>query len=240
MSAEVGSNESLDLLDEDLNRDEQARATGFIGKNSEIQWLRRLRLQIDRGDDDDSRPRMPYGPPGDTDEAVALRIDASRKRRDSQPLDSVEHIAGSTYYLDNESIQIDFIVDPFEMPTPDTAKKLFTCFIDTVQDSFPILRKKSFTGQFESYYTSVKAGKPTRIPHKWRAILNLVFAIGARFSHLVRAEWQGDERDHLVYYTRARSTGFTADAVVSHPDLQQIQIASLLALYYLSIGQISR
>lgn len=240
VSAEVGSNESLDLLDEDLNRDEQARATGFIGKNSEIQWLRRLRLQIDRGDGDDSRPRMPYGPPGDTDEAVALRIDASRKRHNSQPLDSVEHIAGSTYYLDNESIQIDFIVDPFEMPTPDTAEKLFACFMDTVQGSFPILRKRSFTGQFESYYTSVKAGKPTRIPHKWRAILNLVFAIGARFSHLVRAEWQGDERDHLVYYTRARSTGFTADAVVSHPDLQQIQIASLLALYYLSIGQISR
>lgn len=240
VSAEVGSNESLDLLDEDLTRDEQARATGFVGKNSEIQWLHRLKLQIDRGDEDESRPHMPYGPPGDTDEAAAQRIDAPRRRRLSQSLDSVEHIAGSTYYLDNESVQVDLNVDVFEMPTPETAEKLFTCFMDTVQDSFPTIRKKIFIEQFETYYASVKDGKPNRLPHKWRSILNLVFAIGARFSHLVRAEWQGDERDHLVYYTRARCTGFTPDSVLAHPDLQQIQIASLLAFYYLSIGQISR
>lgn len=33
--------------------------------------------------------------------------------------------------------------------------------------------------------------------------MNLVFAIGARYSHLVDAEWRADDRDHLVYMWRA-------------------------------------
>ncbi|OCK81675.1 hypothetical protein K432DRAFT_294972 [Lepidopterella palustris CBS 459.81] len=240
VSADVGSNESLDLLDEDLNRDEQARATGFVGKNSELQWLRRLRLQLDCDEEDDSMPHMPYGPPGNTDEAAALRIDAGRHRRNSHAPDTIEHISGSTYFLDNDNIEVEFMVDPFEMPTPETAEKLFACYLETVHDSFPILRKKTFVSQFETYFTSVKEGKVARIPPKWRAILNLIFAIGAKYSHLVRAGWAGDERDHAIYYTRARATGLSGDAIVAHPDLQQIQISGLLSFYYLSIGQISR
>jgi hypothetical protein len=33
--------------------------------------------------------------------------------------------------------------------------------------------------------------------------MNLLFAIGAKCSHLIGAQCRGDERDHLVYMARA-------------------------------------
>ena len=38
----VGSNEDMDLLDEDLLRNRASRETGFVGQNSKVQWLRSL------------------------------------------------------------------------------------------------------------------------------------------------------------------------------------------------------
>jgi hypothetical protein len=43
-SAGAGSTGALDRTDEDFTR-EQARATGFMGKNSDVTWLQRLREQ---------------------------------------------------------------------------------------------------------------------------------------------------------------------------------------------------
>jgi hypothetical protein len=60
--------------------------------------------------------------------------------------------------------------------------------MSTVQDLFPVLSKQTFTDQVRHYYTSGTKGTPYHVPEKWPAILNLVFAIGARFSHLTGAD----------------------------------------------------
>ena len=79
-----------------------------------------------------------------------------------------------------------------------------------------------------------------RPPEKWLAILNLIFAIGARYSHLINAEWKGDDRDHIIYFTRARLLAISSETIFQHPDLQMIQVLSLMSLYLLCNSQINR
>jgi hypothetical protein len=38
----VGSLDALDVLDEDVNRSKDSRATGYLGKSSEVSWMRTL------------------------------------------------------------------------------------------------------------------------------------------------------------------------------------------------------
>lgn len=63
--------------------------------------------------------------------------------------------------------------------------------------------------------------------------MNLLFAIGAQYSHLINADWAGDERDHRVYMNRAvRLLGLKDTLVViSGPDLRTVQAVSLYKPY---------
>lgn len=62
----------------------------------------------------------------------------------------------------------------------------------------------------------------------WRTQMNLLLAIGAKYSHLVGAEWRGDDRDHLLYMTRAVNLLGLKNTVmiISGPDLQLVQAVS--------------
>ena len=196
----------LDTLDEDLSRNEQTRATGFVGMNSEVQWLRSTL--------DEALP-----------EQTALH--------DRQASSSF------TFYSDSESVFPGLPVDPNALPDPDVGEQLLGCYARTVHDSFPILPKKVIAG-FQKFFQAVRAGWPTRMAPRWQATLNLVLAIGAKYSHLVQASWRGDEQDHLVYHARGRILGFDGRVFTDHPDVGKIQVAGLLSFHYLSIGQINR
>jgi hypothetical protein len=65
---------------------------------------------------------------------------------------------------------------------------------------------------------------------KWH--MNLLLAIGARYSHLIGAEWRGDERDHLLYATKAvRLLDMSNTAmVISTPDIPSVQAVRVLQL----------
>ena len=215
----MGSNGDLEVLDEDLHRNEESRATGYIGKNSEIQWLRRLHHEADHAKEIHEQYAGPYGPPGASAEAVSERVNARNRRQEKDPHPLMQ-TSSCSFYLDNETVEMDFMVDPFELPPFETADRLIKNFMESVQDSFPILAQKTFLSQFYHHYTSLGRGTPVKLPQKWQAILNLVFAIGAAYSHLTEAEWRADgnysvsdhlqglqlttlERDHLIYHSRA-------------------------------------
>ncbi|KAF2131108.1 hypothetical protein P153DRAFT_211176 [Dothidotthia symphoricarpi CBS 119687] len=212
--------ESLDLLDENLNTNDRARATGFVGKNSEIQWLRAAATaETDRADDEARRaghqPRGSYAPGSD-------------------------QVSSFSFWADDENVDVDFYVDPYELPQPETAEHLLLCYMAKVQDSFPILARKFFEDQFRRCFTAVHNGNAPQLNPMWQAILNLVFAIGAKYSHLVKASWRADERDHLIYQARARAFGLNESTITNHSDLYQIQMLGLLAFYWLTVGQINR
>lgn len=211
--------DSLDLLDEDLHISDRARATGFVGRNSEVQWLRAAALaQNDRPDDELGGQRRGSFAPGLTN----------------------EQISSYSFWSDAENVDIDFFVDPYDLPQLEIAERLLACYMSKVHDSFPILPRKTFEDQFRKYFAALSNGNAPRLSPKWQAILNLVFAIGAKYSHLSKASWQADARDHLIYQARARAFGLNESTMTDHPDMPQIQSLGLLAFYWLSVGQISR
>ena len=142
MSAKVGSSGEPDQLDEDLMRNEKTRGTGFIGKASEIQWLRRLH-GVSTSDPSEGGP---WGPPGD-DEAVDSRLAALRERHDGQPA-LVMQTSEANFYLDDKTFETDLMVDPFEMPQFETAERLLQAYMESAHNSFPFLAKKSFADRF--------------------------------------------------------------------------------------------
>ena len=229
VSASVDSNEDLGILDEDLLRNRKTKQTGYVGKNSDIQWLRSVQRQAERTEAE------PYGlsngPAGMSESAVGESSKARHERRELFRRESILHSADSTFYLDDDDIEVDVLINPNEMPEPAVADLLFNCYMDTVHSSFPIL-PTNFEDQCRRFYESARLNRSFEVPDKWRAIVNLVFAIGAKYSHLVNARWRGDERNHVVYMKRAvhllnlRSNTM----IISGPDLGLIQAVSVFIL----------
>lgn len=221
--ARVGSTGSMDNIKEDFNRTAASRATGFMGKNSELTWMQRLRSHAEFGAEV-SEGTEPFLGHIDTSNNVA-----SLQEPSLQPLSE------STYHCDDLSMLILDHVDPYAVPPRHVADSLFKSYLETVHPAFPIIGRTTFLNQYRTYYSkNVQAGPD------WLAILNLIFAIGARYSHLIQADWKGDEKEHLIYFTRARTLGFKADSIFDHAGLQRIQIAGLMAFYLTAINQINR
>jgi hypothetical protein len=208
--------ELLDLLDENLHENERSRATGFVGQTSDVQWLRSF--------------------------LVLERIDGDVTSEGGSPFRAThnEQVSAVTYYLDHESIRIEGQVDPYDFPAVDVVEQLLSTYMEKVHDSFPILPRKLFENQCRNYFDSLRHGSAPRLNIKWQAILNLVFAIGAKYLRPFTASWWVDERDHMIYRARAQALALNRSALEQHPDLPQIQVMGLLAFYYLSIGQVNR
>ena len=155
----------------------------------------------------------------------------------SDPDPGFTPINQASYHCDDLTLTPPDHVDPFEVPPQTTADMLFQGYLETVHPAFPIIGKKTFMSQYQAYHLSPD---PSKINPNWLAILNLIFAIGARYSQLIQAEWYGDKIDHLVYFTRARILGFNSDAILGHAELQKVQIAGLMSFYLLAMHQINR
>jgi hypothetical protein len=239
VSASVGSTGAVDRIEEDFNRNEAARATGFIGKNSEITWMQRLKQEVLIG----SPPREAEDEERGEQEFMEKTGGASpmfepRKSGETPLQDQDEGFSATatSYHLDDLTVAVPESVDPYETPIKDIADNLFSAYLNTVHASFPIIGKATFISQYRKFV----GGSQMKPGNKWLAILNLIFAIAARHSHLVQADYRGDDRDHLVYFTRARMLGVNGETFFNHADLQQIQISGLVAFYLLSTNQINR
>lgn len=216
----IGSLEAIDRADEDHNRTEQTRATGFMGKSSEISWMQRLQKEAEQ------RARGQAG---------ALEIDQD---------DEVEEIKLSlhalNYHLDDLDISVPEPVQRYNMPPRQLADRLFEEYLTSVHPFFPIISKPLFQAQYQTFFENSSRPTSARPGDKWLAILNMIFAIAAKHSHLVNAPWRGDENDHLVYLARARLLSMNGEVLFSHPDLQQVQVEALIAFYLLASDQINR
>lgn len=221
VSANAGSTESLDHVNEDFNQSPATRATGFIGKNSELTWMQRLKK--DTMNSSDVNDNAVHTLQTDDDENDFLGP-------------STTPINQSTYHCDDLDILVPDCVDPNEVPPRHIAVALFEMYLNSVHPSFPIIGKINFRSQYQRFLDSPNIDTG----NSWKAILNLIFAIGAKYSHLVQAEWRGDERDHLIYFTRARMLGFNSDSILGHSDLQSVQITGLMSFYLTAINQINR
>ena len=64
--------------------------------------------------------------------------------------------------------------------------------------------------------------------------MNLLLAIGAKYSHLISAEWRGDDRDHLIYMTRAAHLLGLKNTImiISAPDIGLVQAVRITQLQF--------
>ena len=219
----------MDLIDhteEDYNRDDTARSTGFIGKSSEINWLQKLSKEVNNeceawsasmsnSCDDNGLPSPTLTP------------------RPENPVDPL--IAASNYYLDDMDIPGKEQVDAHVVPSRELATKLLNAYLTSVHPSFPIIGISTFVSQFHVFFS-----QPTLRPgNKWLAILNLIFAVAAKYGQLTDADWHEGDGNHDLYFARARALSLE-DQLLHHPDLQQLQVEGLACFYMISSGHINR
>lgn len=206
----IGSLDHIDRVEEDLNRTASSRATGYMGKNSEVTWLQRLRKEAEQ-----RAKKLPGTYETEPEGEFALHA--------------------LNYHLDDMDISVSGPVHAYKMPPRHIADQLFDDYLTTIHPFFPIISRTLYRAQYQTFFDSA-----VRPGDKWLAILNMIFAIAAKHAHLTQAPWRGEDNDHLVYLTRARILSMNGDVLFSHPDLQQVQVEGLISFYLLCSDQINR
>ncbi|KAJ5658996.1 hypothetical protein N7507_005447 [Penicillium longicatenatum] len=232
-SSSVGSLEAVDIVGEDLNRNEHTRAAGFFGKSSEVSWMQKLEDSVGRstsGEMSDSphqeHSEEPAGESAPIDDKIAREIP----------------IAMMNYHLDELDIpDVDPQSDPFGMPPRDQADQYFNAYMTFVNPFFSAIRQSTFTQQYLQYfnrlYDPIRRIDP---PRKWLAVLNMIFAIGCRHCGLMDHANSGSYEDHVVFLMRARQLSLQDNILFEPTGLQQIQLEFLVAVYLLCTGRVNR
>ncbi|KAG0635154.1 hypothetical protein HOY80DRAFT_1012039 [Tuber brumale] len=211
------SDDNPDDLAEDINTLSINKPIGYMGKSSEVLWINLLKEEIKRCPDSvlADEPNQLEGGAWEQGEGV-----------------------GWTYHLDD--IDISFSgkqIDAYALPPKDLANSLVNVYFETVHPLFPIIYKGLFKNQFELLY---QTRDPARVARKWLAIMNLVFAIGARHLSLV-GENKADIWHHVTFFLRARLLGALDGGLVFEiATLQNVQAMGLTGMYLLASKQTNR
>lgn len=219
----VGSLEDIDNVDEDVNRDENSRAAGFFGKNSEVSWMQRLETNVDRESVLSASPVTPLL-------SASSPLAVSNKRPGSRDVS----IHMMNYHLDDLAIPPLDDSDPFTVPPRAVADEYFNTYLAFVHPTFPAIRRTTYVAQYRQFYDL--ASSP---PRNWLGILNMIFAIGCWYCQLSKPDISSRENPS-IYFARTRKLVFDQDSLFEHPDLQQTQLELLISVYLLALGQINR
>lgn len=215
----MGSLHDVDRVQEDLNRDAASRATGYMGKNSEITWMQRLKTEAEQ--------RRPAGSESPVHAGLSTLQEPGERSKNT--------LAAASYHLDDLDIRMPRGLDPFATPSRERADQLFNAYMETVHPSFPVIRRGIFTAQYKRFFNM-----PSQHPgRRWLAILNMIFAIGSRHCQLIHTLGGGDADDQM-YLNRARKLSLNGESLFDHADLQQVQLEALVAFYLMAVGQINR
>lgn len=212
----------MDVVEEDINRDESTRAAGYFGKNSEIVWMQSLEDGVER----DGRQQSTASQSESANETLF---------RPQDTMDRDIPIVMMNYHLDDLDIPIAEDVDPFAVPPRELADEYLNTYMTYVHPLFNAVRKPAFISQYRQFFDL--SAKP---PRKWLGVLNMIFAIGCRYSRLVGSTNIPHE-DDLVFLSRTWKLSMQSNKILlKHTDLQQIQLEFLVAVYLLCLAQVNR
>lgn len=143
-----------------------------------------------------------------------------------------------SYHIDDLDLFIvRDMVNPFVVPKKATADKLIDYYMNTIQLTYPLVRKVLLMTQYDLIYRFPLIIRDSK---KFLGTLNAIFAIGAVYSRILNTSDNEDQEDHVIYFTRARALSFDTGVVYETPDLQQVQVAGLLAVYLMATNQTTR
>ena len=203
-------------MDEDFDENDVVRATGYHGKSSDIHWWRRA-----------------------NDQEPADSTMAESGKSSPEGSGAYRPLSVANYHLDDMEISSTSTVDAHEMPSPEVAHRLIQLYNESTQGEFPCVDGRWLAFLLEgALQESLHRSEALANPRQ-SADLNMIFAIGASYAHLT-GDAQGDERDHLLYFARARMLATARDPFVHHPDVQDVRLRALMGFYYLCSSQLNR
>jgi hypothetical protein len=127
----IGSLDGIDRVDED--RTAASRATGYMGKNSELTWMQRLRREAEQ------HVRM------------QSRVLSGALETESEGEYALHAV---NYHLDDLDIAIPVPVQVYWMPPRHVADQLFEDYMTTVHPFFPIISRTLFCTQYRTFFES--------------------------------------------------------------------------------------
>ena len=217
---EVASMGSIDAINEDTNRDNEARAAGYLGKSSAVRWVQRTKDYLD---EDESNK----GSQKDAKEPHNAFMDAACHADD-----------GDFEDIGPESVNM------YDMPPMDIANTLVNAYFKHVHPALPIVSEPDFREKFDKYAVH---GSPPNEQEKiggrqqnFRCSMNMVFAIAARHAHVINADYRGSENDHLIYFARASAMGLDDRALHQDAELENTTSLGLAGLYFLTLEHTNR
>ena len=167
-----------------------------------------------------------------------LHCEMDQHMKPEYPLGRSEQtpLLSTNYFLDDLQNPMAYPNEFLEWPSEEAASQLVDSYFHIVHASFPFVGKLYFLKQFRIFYAN-----PRKQPGwAWMAVFNLVLAIATRHSSLIRKEPEAGTGTHMSYFTRAWQLCMRNYAMFDHPNLQQVQVESLMSLYMLSIGHVNR
>ena len=235
VGADVGSTSSLDRITQDFDRDEETANAGYFGKTSDVAWIERVRKETLTKDDSgtDTSPVTEQAAASSTSRMQDAASD--RRQLGVSPLGKGRDHRPSTYHLEGSNLKIPGQLDEYAMPLKPVTDVLVDAYFNTIHSSFPLLSKSRFLDMYDQCF----AAYVIPLSRRRRAMLNLVFAIGAKYSVLNRAGWC-DDRDHLLFFSRARSLSLDNGALWEVGDLEQVQVMGLGVLYLTMANHVNR
>jgi len=128
----------------------------------------------------------------------------------------------------------------YYVPPKHIADAHFNVYFTTIHRTFPVLIRSKFLEEYKEYLDSSKHGiVPSLKQQRWLAILNLVLATSALFSHMIKAEWRGALDDHLIHFAKARELSLN-NGILEVPDMTQVQAFAVAAIYLVASNQTNR
>lgn len=215
-------------MTEDFDRNVSSRATGLIGKNSDASSIQALHQATQ---------------PLKTESVGFSGSDGPETDSNTKQLPREQNIlkggtTSASYSLDDISITPPAAINPREKPPFRLAESLAHQYFPTVQRYFPVIDEASFMHKLLSAYDATS--HPASLGAKWPVIMNLVFAISAKYSEATQTDPSISPGKHLEYSTRARMCELSESSLFDYADLQQAQVEGLTAFYFLVSGQIHR
>ncbi|KAI2673850.1 transcriptional regulator family: Fungal Specific TF [Penicillium roqueforti] len=209
----IDSLDNIDTVGEDLNRSKESRATGYMGKDSEIAWMQRLESNTtSQSDNPDSleKPLKEWPPVNDS-------------------------IVPVNYRLDHHHLSDPEVRNAFVLPPKALADHLLHIYRTNVDISFPIIR----WGLFMDQYRRLFSGSLINPGRRWLAVFNMVLAIGRNFCRVSKQDLQVYADDD-VFFARAKSLNISETVLFGYEDLQQVQVETLMTLYFLTVSRVNR
>ena len=190
-----------------------------MGKNSEVSWLQSLEIETERANHQKYNPSQAWLDPW---------------RSGSETWED-NRIASKSYHENEREIREYNQLDPYGLPPRHAADVYYDIFLRFVDVHLPIVRRSLFSVQYEKYFTE----PPLNPGKKWLTVLNLIFAIASRYCSLVGKDVHGGSEDS-VFFSRAKMLSAYDNIIYDNPDLQQVQIETLLSFYFLVSSQVNR